>query len=63
MAHELWHVYSRLNPKNKDKFYNAIGFYNVGEVEYPTQYKDLKISNPDCPVVDYAIKVNVKGKE
>ncbi len=62
MAHEIFHIYSRLNTEKKDELYQSIGFKYVGEIEFPDNLKHRKITNPDVPVNEYAIKVNLNDE-
>lgn len=62
IAHELLHVYSRFNPEMKRKLYQAIGFYPVGEIPFPASIAKQKITNPDAPINDFAIRVSYQGK-
>jgi hypothetical protein len=63
IAHELFHILSRANPALREKLYGSIGFTNCGEVEFPSELKSRKITNPDAPRNDHAIRVRVGGKE
>ncbi|MDA0148295.1 hypothetical protein [Vibrio sp. LaRot3] len=58
MAHEIFHLYTRHNPVKKDEMYNAIGFKYDGEIEFPDDLEDRKITNPDAPVNDYSIFIS-----
>ncbi|GIU20718.1 MULTISPECIES: hypothetical protein [unclassified Shewanella] len=62
IAHELLHVFSRFNPEVKQQLYHAIGFYPVGEIPFPTSLTQQKITNPDAPINDFAIRVMHDGK-
>ncbi|MGF1911792.1 hypothetical protein L4C38_20460 [Vibrio kasasachensis] len=57
MAHEIFHIYTRHNQVKKDELYQSIGFDYVGEIEFPDDLEERKITNPDAPVNDYAILV------
>jgi hypothetical protein len=48
-------VFSRYNPEVREKLYEIIGFYKVGEIELPEGLFERKISNPDAPVNEFAI--------
>ncbi|PKF79420.1 hypothetical protein CW749_11940 [Vibrio sp. vnigr-6D03] len=63
MAHEIFHIYTRLNSAKKDELYQSIGFQHVGEIEFPDDLEDRKITNPDAPVNDYAIKVGLNNEQ
>ena len=59
--HELFHVYSRANPEQRDALYATIGFRKTNEIELPAPLDSLKISNPDAPVHDHVIEVTIDG--
>ena len=40
-----------------------IGFKKCGEVEFPSDLKSRKITNPDAPRNDHAIQIRVGGEE
>jgi hypothetical protein len=61
--HELFHVLTRANPPLREQLYEIIGFKKCGEVELPPALAARKISNPDAPVYDHVIEVQVDGKD
>lgn len=61
-THELFHVLSRFDREMSEKVYNTIGFKKCGEVPYPPEIADLRISNPDAPFNNFYITVEYKGK-
>jgi hypothetical protein len=63
IAHELFHILSRANPTLREKLYELIGFTKCGEVEFPSDLKSRKITNPDAPRNDHSIKIRVGGEE
>lgn len=63
IAHELFHVLSRNNPSLREKLYETIGFKKADELALPAQLKDRKITNPDAPRNDHAIRLKFKGRE
>lgn len=63
ISHELFHIMSRANPGLRERFYDAIGFAKCAEVEFPSEMKLRKITNPDAPKNDHCIRVMVTGKE
>jgi hypothetical protein len=63
IAHELFHILSRTNPELREKLYALIGFTNCGEIEFPDELKARKITNPDAPRNDHAIRVRANGRE
>jgi len=63
IAHELFHILSRSNTPLREKLYEAIGFTNCGEIQFPSELKARKITNPDAPRNDHSIRLRVEGKE
>lgn len=63
IAHEIFHIYTRHNQIKKDELYHLIGFDYVGEIEFPDDWEDRKITNPDAPVNDYAIFVEYNQQQ
>ena len=61
VAHEILHIFSRFNPEVKQKLYQAIGFYPVGEIAFPSDLLKQKITNPDAPINNFAIQVSYQG--
>ena len=57
IAHELFHIASRHDKAWRDAMYAAIGFVPIEEVALPPQLAARKITNPDAPRIDVAIKV------
>jgi len=57
IAHELFHIASRYDKAWRDAMYATIGFLPIEEVTLPLQFASLKITNPDAPRIDAAIKV------
>jgi hypothetical protein len=63
LAHELWHVISRHQPKLRDRMFEAIGFHYCGPVKWIAPLDRLRITNPDSPLNQHAIKVKYQGRE
>jgi len=63
IAHELFHILTRENPALREKLYESIGFAKCDEVEFPSELKPRKITNPDAPRNDHAIQIRVTGHE
>ena len=63
IAHELFHILSRTNPELREKLYGLIGFSHCREVDFPDELKPRKITNPDAPRNDHAIRVQANGKD
>lgn len=60
MFHELFHVYSRLNPEKRRALYRLIGFESIGlkNLKLPETLAPRVLYNPDG--VDFAQKINLK---
>lgn len=63
IAHELFHILTRENPELREKLYQSIGFTKCDEVEFPSDLKSRKITNPDAPRNDHAIRIRIRGEE
>ncbi|MBN9483370.1 MAG: hypothetical protein BGO70_12890 [Bacteroidetes bacterium 43-93] len=59
-AHELFHVFSRYNPKKRDDLYYIFGFKKCNPIALAHAMRNRNITNPDCPVVSHYITVNGK---
>ncbi|MGI9471018.1 MAG: eCIS core domain-containing protein [Rubripirellula sp.] len=59
MAHELFHVLSRNNPKLRDELYATIGFQRASQIDLPQQLQPLKITNPDAPIIEHVIDIKL----
>jgi len=62
VTHELFHILSRHDPGLRQQLYAIIGFTECPELAYPAELADLKLTNPDTPLVNQAIKVSVFGQ-
>jgi hypothetical protein len=61
LAHEIFHVVSRNKPELKRALYAAIGFEPCGEIVLPPPLAARKMTNPDAPVNEHCIEVQVDG--
>jgi len=61
ICHELFHILSRANPELRETLYAGIGFMKCDEVEFPTELKARKITNPDAPANDHCILLKIEG--
>ena len=59
LAHELFHVASRHDRAWRDAMYAIVGFQPVPEVAIPAALLARKITNPDAPRMDSAIRLSV----
>jgi hypothetical protein len=63
LAHEIFHVVSRSNPDLKRALYATIGFEPCGEPSLPPSLAARKMTNPDAPVNEHCIEVQVDGAD
>jgi hypothetical protein len=63
LAHEIFHVVSGKNPDLKRELYATIGFEPCGEVSLPPSLAARKLTNPDAPVNEHCIEVQVDGAD
>lgn len=59
LSHELFHVASRQDRAWRDAMYAAIGFLPLPEVTLPPTLQARRMTNPDAPRLDSAIRVMV----
>ncbi|MGB0930971.1 MAG: hypothetical protein ACPGVB_09365 [Chitinophagales bacterium] len=57
MIHEVFHVYSRLNPEKQHQLYETIGYEKIENLDIGSMLQKRKLTNPDG--VDYRFKINV----
>ena len=57
LAHEAFHVLTRADPKLREELYGAIGFRACETTELPALLAALRITNPDAPEKQYAIRL------
>lgn len=63
IPHELFHVFTRHQPKARDSFYGIIGFKPCGDVPFPEELAPIKCTNPDAPFNRHYIEVTFRGKK
>ena len=61
LVHELFHILTRNNHELKEQLYAAIGFHYCGEIAYPSNIRQTKLTNPDAPKNNYCILLRVDG--
>lgn len=57
MIHEIFHIYSRYNPKKRDKLYASIGFEPIENIKLGKFLEQRVLYNPDGVNFRYAISV------
>jgi hypothetical protein len=63
LAHELFHVLSRSNPKLSTRLYRIIGYEPVPPLIFPAELLLRKLTNPDAPYSRHAIEVERDGRK
>ncbi len=62
LLHELFHVLSRHAPELRRDLYRIIGFEVCEPIALPPSLADLKLTNPDAPLIDCHIKLTDGGE-
>ncbi len=57
MLHEIFHIYSRINPEKKKELYERIGFKKINPPEIPKTLSEKILLNPDGIDFNYAISI------
>jgi hypothetical protein len=60
MLHEIFHIYSRYNPKKRDKLYTRIGYKAIAAPKFPEVIESRILLNPDGVNYNYAIDLKDK---
>lgn len=64
LIHEIFHLYSRYNQKNKKKLFAAIGFSNIEKIKLNKMLEKRIFYNPDAVNIAYSLQVqDQKGKK
>jgi hypothetical protein len=63
MAHELWHVASRLAPDLASRLYAEIGFEPMPPLAFPETWAPIRLANPDAPEHRHAMRLSVGDRE
>lgn len=58
-AHELFHVYSRFHPEQRDALYAVFGFSPLANPPKPETWDKLRITNPDAPVSRHSFTAKI----
>jgi formylglycine-generating enzyme required for sulfatase activity len=56
-AHELFHILSAANRQMRPAFYNAVGFFEINEIEIPEALRPSLLTNPDYFQHNFAFRV------
>jgi Domain of unknown function (DUF4157) len=62
LAHELFHVASRQDRARRDAMYGVVGFAPMREAVLPALLQARRITNPDAPKLDSAIRVSIADR-
>jgi hypothetical protein len=57
--HEVFHLMTRHDPALRDELYEIIGFYPVPELAFPSELAELRVTNPDSPILAHAIDIQL----
>jgi len=63
LAHELFHILSRLQPGLRSELYGLLGFRLCNEIAWPKNLCDLRITNPDAFLNDHYILLHYEKIE
>ena len=62
LLHELFHVLSRNAPELRRDLYRIVGFHVCDPMALPPAMADLKLTNPDAPLIDCRIALTDDGE-
>jgi len=62
LAHEMFHVASRGSPALATKLYGLIGFEPAGPLQWPAEWVEMRIANPDAPHDRHLMRTTVGGR-
>jgi len=63
LAHELFHVITRSNPKLRDRVYAVFGFQSCSPISLNIAVMNRQITNPDCPVIEHYVELPFAGRQ
>jgi hypothetical protein len=63
LAHELFHVASRHDPKLRDRLFPILGYQAIGPVTLPPELEERRITNPDAYEHRHAIELEAEGRK
>jgi hypothetical protein len=61
LAHELFHIISRVNPAHREKLYALLELERVDGFTYPPELEERRLSNPDAFEYEHALTVETAG--
>lgn len=62
LAHELFHVVSRHAPALATSLYALIGFEPTGALQWPAEWVELRIANPDATHDRHLMRTTISGR-
>jgi len=60
-AHELFHIFSRHNPVVPSRLYAQLGFTEVPALQWPEEWIEARILNPDAPFDRHSIRIETSS--
>jgi hypothetical protein len=57
LAHEMFHILSRADPRLRDDLFALLGFRMVRRFEYPVELEERRFSNPDAFEYQHSVTV------
>jgi hypothetical protein len=60
-AHELFHIFSRHHRAAASRLYSVIGFSEAPPLQWPAEWLDARITNPDAPFDRHVMRIEVQG--
>lgn len=63
LTHELFHIHSQVDPKNRGKLFELIGFHACNPIQLPESLAERRMINPDSPLLNAYIEVDHQGKK
>ena len=62
LAHELFHIVSRYAPALATRLYALIGFEPVAPLQWPAEWIELRIANPDATHARHLMRTTIAGR-
>lgn len=62
LAHELWHVAARHAPALAGRLYAELGFEPMPPLDFPPEWLDARIANPDAPGNAHAMRIELGAR-
>jgi hypothetical protein len=60
-AHELFHIFSRNRRAASSRLYSVIGFSEAPPLQWPAEWVEARITNPDAPFDRHTMRIEVQG--